>query len=265
MKSPVYIYLILILLQACSLQEDEAINIHHLDEDEFRIDLMEDLSSGEPELVLHLETIDQFDCKHVEMVLRTEKRGQQIHIIVDDVLVPNVANCVKGNGVAFSDISIHKSTQSTQSTYSVDISLKETFLNQCMLYDHGDEVELMFVKKNGIAAGAVNLKKIPTDIPIAWGYIQPGEQENMDAVNELLSKLRTEFHPISLEPGYYSYFEIDKKGVPTLLNLPSLGIHYELFGRYGNWQQIEAIISEYEGQLSEGTEIHVMNSRGRLL
>lgn len=195
---------LIIALASCSVDTPEETPIIYDVEDEFNIDLREQLSVDDQKLVIELHTIkDDYPCSNyqIDYSIEQDNNGK---IIIDILEILDPINCDSSIADAESHIVLNNITRST---HNIEINLKGTVINEGVLHNDDDRFNLEMKTDYGIHLLQRELIKIPQNS--IWGYVAYDDDSNDSAAQNFIDDLVgvTEQNRV-FENGYYGYFSI---------------------------------------------------------
>ncbi len=179
-------------------------------EDDFYIDMFEDISNGEKLFHITLKSIHNQDCLNsiIDYSLDVNEDDEQIILSINNILAPET--CDPGNAPAFVSIPFENLKEQD---YEIHINLKDVIFNKGTLFASSENYRLIMLSKDGFELLHDNLYKIPQKT--IWGYVGYAEESGrMDSENFIkdLENLVTNISiaPIEYNTGFYGYFSINQ-------------------------------------------------------
>lgn len=197
-------------LASCNLTSlDEPIVVANV-EDEFYIDLWEDLGKTERTFSIIFQTIENFECTNFSINVSDLLGEKNFNFIVNEIITPN--NCDPGQAPAIRSIGIG---DLNAGPYNLNINLKNIVTNQGRLNVGDDRFTIYLETENGIKLLHRELRRVPDQF--IWGFLSYEEPEMAATAQEFLNTIDSSTEEIALEPGYYGYFTIKDDGTIFIL------------------------------------------------
>jgi hypothetical protein len=255
-----FLLLLVVLFSNCRQKEFDPSVIINV-EDDFYIDMFEDISNGENIFNLTIKSIkDQFCLNsEIDYTLEMVEEEDFISVSINDILQPET--CIPGNAPA--SISIPLPNLKEQS-YVIQIKLKDVIFNSGNLIVNSSDYFLKMNTDNGFELVHNTLYKIPKKT--IWGYVG-FEDESYETVAESFIKdlddLATDIGTAGgYDIGYFGYFTILGDRSITLKEEIEDKLHNTfIFSFDGNSQEIIDLIDEYCNSNPE-LNFNVFNGEG---
>lgn len=230
-------------------------------EDDFYINMFEDISNGENKFHITIQSIQEQNClnSNIDYDLEFDGVRNLIIISINDIIPPET--CIEGNAPAFVSIPIE---DVEKRDYTVEINLKDVIINHGDLIVSDMDYYLGMSTENGFEVVHKRLIKIPKKT--IWGYVGYEEEaEKIEAENFIkdLDDLSTDISEVEgYDIGYFGYF--------TMLEDRSIEIEDEvdekfhesfIFSYDADYQDIINLIANYCNQPSE-LKIYLFNGEG---
>ena len=202
MKHSILLSLLVIFLFSCNKDKVDPELIISID-DEFEIDLWEDLSQLNSNFFFLVKTIKNYNCEENTIDYRVNAANNNIVITLEKI-AENV-DCIAGEAPAKAKIPLG---DLKMGTYSISIKLKETIKNEGILKVTPDKFSFSFDNVAGLNLIREELYRVPKGT--VWGYIayqSSNEKAMADAFYEEMNALSTTEKKNYLK-GYYGYFSI---------------------------------------------------------
>ena len=199
-----YIFYLLIvgIVLGCNKTEIDPELVINVD-DEFRLDLWEDLESGSPQFNFLLETIKEYDCEDNTIKYTLDGGANTLVIKLDQI--NQKSDCIPGLAPASANIPLDLEGD----TYNILIKLKETIVNEGTLQISPQK----FIFKLEDEAVGINLVRdelyrVPKGT--IWGFVAYKETEDKSHADQFIADLEalSETSNKSLTKGYYGYFSV---------------------------------------------------------
>ncbi len=255
-----FIFLILALgnCQKSELGPSVIINI----EDDFYIDMFEDISNGGNVFNITVKSIQNQDCLNAIIDYSIYSDENQITLSINDILEP--ASCIPGSAPAFVSIPLDNINEQN---YYVQINLKDVVTNSGNLSVSSDDYYLKMNTENGFEVSHDKLYKIPQYT--VWGYVGY-EDENLKSESEnFIKDLENISSNISFSEGYnagyYGYFSISEDRSISLEEEVEDKLHNTFIFHYdADYQDINDLISSYCNS-NPDMNFYVFNGKGEQL
>jgi len=175
-------------------------------ENDFYIDMFEDISNGDKVFHITIKSIQQQNCLNsiIDYELNTDDENQII-LSINDIIDPET--CDPGTAQAFISIPIE---DIKEQFYNIQIKLKEIVTNQGNLIVNEDIYVLNMNSEDGIEVVHEKLNKIPQKT--IWGYLAYAEEGKKTEAESIIKELDDITTSISLVPGYdagyFGYFTL---------------------------------------------------------
>lgn len=256
-----FLFLVIVLWSGC---KPEPIDPHVVISinDEFKIDLWENLAIDVSSLSIRVETLDSIYCENSSIQVNNDRLSiQTVRLTINGVDTSEI--CVEENAPAKSIVNIG---YLPSGTFQFDINLKGTTIpNEGTLVVSDESYQLTMETKNGLKIIYPTLLKVPYQT--IWGVVN--FKNTPQAVNTSIDFLR-EVKTISTEKeyteGYYGHFIITENNEivtdyeNNLDNTTSFILDYA-----EDIDIIETIVNRYEEDFGDLIDIQVYTWDGRVL
>ena len=225
--------------------------------DEFHIDLWEELSPSGDELLFLIQSIEEFDCENYGIDYSMIKRGRQFEISLKEIQEP--ADCEEGVNTAHVNINLGLLTPGY---YELDIDLRNTVVNTGQLTVTGESYVIEMEDPKGISFLRRELFRVPAKT--IWGYI--AYEDGSEAIaNDFVSQLNEMTTPKSLKKGYYGYFSIQTDNSDQILlgSPPEGPFQSFLFEFDGQESMLSELVDQYRDDFGSAIEISLINQDGK--
>lgn len=197
----------LVLFSTCKKNKEENLIVNI--EDDFYIDLFEDISNGEKRFQMDVATIHDQACLNfnIDYSLDFDEQINTIDLTLNNLVEPE--HCIEGEAPA--EVVIPFGTINP-GTYSFNISLKDAVVNNGRLLVFADRFQLEMDSDDGIEIVNEQLYRIPGKT--IWGYVGYSSTEDMDDAERFINDLEGLSSVFDIEnnnlykSGYYGYFRI---------------------------------------------------------
>ncbi|RME95931.1 MAG: hypothetical protein D6772_12560 [Bacteroidetes bacterium] len=247
---------LLLLGAACNLNQDKDPIIVPVLEDEFYLDLWQELSPAGSSLVIEFETLQEEDCLNAEVLSSYERVNRILKLTLFDILEPE--SCIPGRAPARGEETL---AGLEQGTYNLLIDLQEIVRNEGTLsIDAGGfQVE---TPTHGFQWRHGRIERIAPEA--LWGYISYANETERLIAEQQLTELAQFTTPLAGVVGYYGHFEIMEDGSFALAEriLPGEASNLSFLLQYQDTTALADWLADTRAQLSEGMSLRVFNGRG---
>jgi len=208
--------LVFLLLSSCSLFEDPGAELILNVDNEFSLDMREELLPESRALRLSLLAVNEVMCDESELIMESAKNGRFINIQINEISM--VGNCDSGKSFPSgeADFDVRKIL------YDLEIKVKDLTSHFGTINVTGKEYSIALEDTKGLTLLTNNLKSVPSNF--VWGYFQNSNEQVSTQVETFLRANDLEDRPLShLTPGFYSYFSIDDVGMINISEIPFSG------------------------------------------
>lgn len=215
---------LIILISACKKENDPDIIVNI--EDDFYVNMFEDISNGERRLEFRLTSIKEQECLNysIDYNLSFNEGSDMLELSINDLVQPEI--CIEGTSTAsvtvpFGEIS--------DGTYTLFINLKDAITNHGRLSVDDTHYQLDLDSDDGIEITNDILYRVPQQT--IWGsiaYDSNNQEDNADAIlNDLeeVNGIRTIQDDNAYSSGYYGYFDLDESKSISLQVKPEKEYH----------------------------------------
>ena len=257
------------LFTDCSKEDANDENVLINIQDEFYIDLWEDLSDGHRTLVIPVKTIQLQECRDYAIAFESEislsESYRSITLSLNDLIPP--ADCIEEEAPARAEIGLGGLQNDS---YNIRINLKDAVVNHGQLYVTDEYYRLETVTDNGIEVLHSRLMRIPANI--CWGYVayeNESEAETAENIVKALDDLAavSNLNEVAegYDAGYYGYFTLDQSNKISLNEAITSNYHQTFIFRYeDNFTEIEDLVNT-ECSNHPGLKIMVYNELGEVI
>ena len=188
----------------CQSCDDESANLDTINStnDEFAIDIFQNLEAPKSELILQIYTFYEFDCDNYLITNTKECSESEINIFLNDIAIPEACEVLAGPAIANIPIDI-----STNGTREINIIFIDEVFDSGTLVNTTDNVSLNFRTDQGIKSFVSDLRKIPNNSLLALFQYQTDTQQEL--ITQIISALESMELTLVLEDGYYGHFSVD--------------------------------------------------------
>lgn len=261
MKLQLGVYLLFFMIvgaaMSCNVDNEEEPIIIPFIEDEFYLDLWQNLTPNGSELEVHFFTLEEENCQNAEVLSSLRITGRFAILTLFEILAPET--CIPGQAPAtgkevFSEVS--------NNTYNFTVELKDVVENTGSLTVTSETFSVS-TPTNGIQWRHGSIQRIPTQA--LWGYISYSSGEEQVKAQALHADLAGLTVPSSLADGYYGHFTlandtqtIEVSGQEEELTYQSFIVESTLSD-----SEIEAWLSRFDNTASEGMQLQLWAGNGQ--
>ncbi len=258
----VFLFFLLLSAESCQLAKlNDPIVVTDVEE-EFYVDLIEDLQTEPRQLKFLLATIQEEPCENYRIQVSSQRLANRINLSINDIVIPD--DCIPGNAPAKAETAFGALQNGF---YRLSIDLKQTVFNDGQLTVSDDRYIVSMTKKEGIVFVQQELLKIPVNI--AWGYLTYESEAGKALADQFIASLNELGENKSFTKGYYGYFHVlDDDGRVMVSQQPVTSqiqtfLHY--LPRPGNRQALKDMLAEYRTQYAGEVNIKVFTDQGEEL
>ena len=254
----------LFLLGLFGCKKDNQTNVIVNIEDDFYIDLFEDIGDGEQIFQLDISTISEQSCLNyqIDHDLSVDTQTYKIELVINDLLEPN--DCIEG--MSPTNLALPFG-QLPMGSYSFSINLKDAVFNKGRLSVLEDQYLLQLNSDYGIEMLHNLLYRIPQNT--LWGYVaydsstSNAEADGFVADLEALSVIENVESNTLYQSGYYGYFNVDEDKKVALTKEISSSYHKPFL-----FHNVSDDLTEVEGLIisacgNGNLDIHLFTEKGQ--
>lgn len=242
------------LVSTCQIDTEDAIVISDVN-DEFYLDIWEQLTLEGRQLQWHIRTIEDAECTDSELAHNYRETGTTISLAINSIIDPE--DCTAGEQPLRDTL---VAGQLANGVYDLSLSLRDAVNNSGQLIINPDYYELAFDKSQGILPLRRLLRRVPENL--IWGYIRTQVDSLTEPANQLVSDIAELGSPASPQEGYYGYFTVNGDVLsPADDQLAGADSFAYLLDK--DTSQLEALISTFRDQYPEGVEVKLFDWKGR--
>jgi hypothetical protein len=235
--------LVLVCLQACSLNK-KADNEVVIDvDDEFQLRYVENLMTPEDDLIFFLESIRNRECERDTVVMEIATFSSAVRLDIDVVNATN--NCLPGTQPSTTEAA---TANMENSLTALSIHLEGLVDNQGQILKDDQTYSIKMETSYGFYLPYETMRRVPESS--IWGYV--GFTPNFSSIaQDLIDELYNLSDDINLEEGQYGYFTADKNGDIRIEGLNELAMYTRPFIRSykpGNLIAVRALFEKYKEQ-----------------
>ncbi len=253
--------LLLLFISACNKGDQTVIvNI----EDDFYIDMFENISNGEQRFQIDISTILDQSCTNyqIDFDISIDKQSNKIELIINDLVEPD--DCLEGTAPARRTVPFG---YLLTGAYAFSINLKDAIINTGRLTVFGDHYLLDMDSDDGIEMIHTRLNRIPQNT--LWGYIAYNNGSSSTDAERFISDLEaiSTFEDIndnsSYPSGYYGYFELDDTKTLSI-ETEIVSNHHIPFLLHGETNDLSELMALKENacQNNSDLDIHIFTEYG---
>jgi hypothetical protein len=247
---------LLCILSACNLDQNKEPIVVPVLEDEFYLDLWQNLSPQGSELVIEFKTLKEEECLNTEVLSNYSRSNRNLTLTLFDILAPET--CIPGLAPAQGEEQL---TSLGQGTYNLIIELQEIVANEGVL-SIDDTAFRVETPTNGFQWQHGRIERMPASA--LWGYLSYTTDEERLLAEQRLAQLADFTSLPDWSAGYYGYFTLDETGnfsladrlIPADTAVVPFLLTTEDTTMLGDW------LETTRNQLNEGMQLHVYNGVG---
>ncbi len=256
------VLLLLPILGGCDLADvGDAIIVPDV-EDEFYVDIWEDLSTdnGGRALILKIESIHPENCLNYSIDYRFDRTGNRLTVSLVDLREP--ADCEPGEAPVTADVNIGSLPSGN---YAMNIDFRNTVENSGQLLVSPERYFLTMKTQNGIVLLREELLRVPENM--IWGYVALQGAEAAAAAAFLEDLQAISDQPTGMREGYYGYFTIHSADSEVFVqDQPMDGSARTFLLEYtGTQNNLKGLLADYRLQYGDQLPIRLMNAKGEVL
>jgi hypothetical protein len=236
-------YCLFFLVLGCKNNNDPDIIVNI--EDDFSINMFEDISNGERRLELRLTSIKEQNCLNysIDYNLSFNEGANIIELSINDLVEPEL--CVAGTAQA--KVKIPFGSLNT-GNYIFYLNLKDAIQNTGRLSVTPEYYNIAMDSDDGVELSNEKLFRIPQQT--IWGTIAYNDDnlsedaESIVAALEDISSIEAIIDDGLYPSGYYGYFELDDQKAINILEAPSTNYHLPFIFSYesGDYAEIADLL-----------------------
>jgi hypothetical protein len=248
---------LLLSVFGCKVGELEDVVVVADVENEFYLDLWEDLSLDGRSLEFRIETIRKENCKNTLIDYRLHKTNSNIAISLRDIRQP--ATCDPGPAPARIGIDVG-SLKAGFYTFSID--LKNTVFNEGQLTALNDRYLIRLETENGVQLVRKELFRVPDET--IWGYVHYQSPDDEYGALQFINQVKELGGSTPFKQGYYGYFTVGNNGqILAVQGQPEEGqVKPFLFSYRGGKQQLQDLINQFRTNYGAEVSFQLYNSLG---
>ena len=247
---------ILLIAGACDLSSlDEPIVVTDL-ENEFYLDIWENLEPEGRSLEWRLRTIANAECEDASIDYSYRNSGGTIDLNINAIINP--ADCTPSEQPLSAYFT---GGQLDNDVYPISIGVRDAVVNEGSLIVSDDSYRLSFSSLTGVILLKRILRRIPD--PVIWGYIHAPHDSLQAAADEFIYELETKTRPVSLKEGNYGYFSVDNEAIIIKhIHVPE-GATMFAYEFIQEEDVLQGMITTLKEEHPAGIEVSIFNTRGR--
>jgi hypothetical protein len=224
-------------------------------EDEFYLDMWENLTPEGRYLEWRLRTIDNASCEEAYLDYTYDRGGRAIDLAINAIINP--VDCTPGEQPLEVGIDAGRLVNDT---YDLSFSLRESVTNSGQLDVTEQLYEINFEDPSGFVLLRNKLYRIPDQV--IWGYVHANTPELKAAAAAFNNDLSQITDPVVLENGYYGHFTILNRNISLNNDFTPIGATIFYYQLNGDDDRLSNLIEENRSNYSEGLTIKVYNTLG---
>ncbi len=254
----IFLIFFICFIQNCKKGEDTPVFNIEID-DEFFIDMREELKPNQRSLSFWVQTIEKKDCQNTSLDYSFHRNGNTFIVSLNDLVEPE--DCIQDSTYIEGII---PTAEFSEGTYFLQINLKEDIINKGRLSVSPEHYELSLDSHDGISLRHPKLYRLPSNS--AWGYVAYHNSNDSELADELMAELSNLAEPAAFSPGYYGFFELDADQQIELQSLVEQAFHTNFLLQFDEDKtELANLINSYRQQYPAQLEIHVFTAEGESL
>jgi hypothetical protein len=253
------ILLLTVTLASCNLDSlNDPIVVAEVN-DEFHIDLWENLSPFGNSFIFNIQTIVEYECENYTIDFNMVPKFREVSISLNDIQEP--ADCEAGFNTAHAAISLGTLSAGF---YELNVDLKNTVFNQGQLTVSKESYLIEMEDAKGIDFLRRELFRIPENT--IWGYISYDNTAEAIA-DDFILQLEGITQAKALGKGYYGYFSIENDNSDQIiLPHPPAAYGYKAFLLHfdGQDNEILDLVGQFRSDHGQAIQINLTNHQGRV-
>lgn len=250
---------VLCMTSGCQLEElSDTIIVPEI-EDEFYVDLWEDLSPQGRRLELRIRTIQDQDCRNYTIDYQLTRDFNRLRVSLERILEPEA--CEDGRAPATAEVDLGPLSSGF---FDLDIALRNTFTNEGQLTVNSERYQLTMNNPAGIILVHDELRRIPNQA--VWGYAHYPDPADLVLAQQFLTDLSEVTGFLPLQDGFYGYFNYKNSSNPalTLREQPpqSATLTFSHTLPSSNRQALQQLLADYRAQYGDRLELKVFTWEG---
>ncbi len=259
MRRLLLLVIIVASIYSCNDQLSDDVEVLVNIEDEFELDLGQELSTKGSISTIKLSTLELKDCKNYTIGYELVKGDNLFTIYLEELSKPSL--CEDGFGPAIANIPLGILSDGI---YAVDIFLQNTIQNKATLTVSEDAFHIEMQETHGIQLTHSTLIRIPAST--IWGFASYDSINQQPTVNNFFEDLSSMVRSREWPDGYYGFFEIQGGKLNLETNTLKEFSTPFLFDLQGQLTELEALLEQYRNQSPDSSiEFHVFTWLGTSL
>ena len=260
-QTSITLLLALLLLISCGKKNDDTNLVINIEE-EFEVQLLEELLPGANRLMLYISTKEPLDCTNYHLGHSQALSTNKIVISIDDLELEG--DCIAGNEFVTAMVPMGTPGKGTNEL-QINLGLN-SITNKGNLTVFDDSYGVSMETLHGITLSFPHLKMIPNDY--LWGHIQLIDGDATEIKNNFFEDLEEYTQPADLADGHYGYFDVDK-GLPQInqnfTEIETTPSGTFLFQLDGDKTELLEMVEEYQVNQEGKIKIVLYTAQGDVL
>lgn len=249
---------LILSLSYCSKEDADDQNVIVNIEDDFYIDLWEDLEADGREFFILVETINHQTCSNYELEYNVSSSNlttyQRITLALTDLTPP--ADCIDVIAPAKAKIPIGSLAPGS---YNFRINLKDAIVNNGQLVVSEEEYKLEMITDNGFELKRSELKRIPNQT--IWGFVAYDDFSDQAAADDFIQVLSEMNSIVDIDnregysAGYYGYFSLAQQEL-ELLN-EDIAERYTIPFIFSHEEDLTSVMEHIDATCSDSPTLNI--------
>ncbi|MDX1942448.1 MAG: hypothetical protein SFU99_17930 [Saprospiraceae bacterium] len=253
----VWMLLLVTLMAGCELASPKDPIIVPEVEDEFYIDLWEELNTPTGRaLTVKIQSIKNEQCLNYRIDNFVSKTGNRIKVSINSIISPS--DCIPGAAPVKADAN---AGSLPFDTYDFDIDFKGLVVNNGYLSVNGESYVLDMKSEHGIVVVRDELLRVPDNA--VWGYVT---YTNENLANNFINDLQSISKTLSGQrAGYYGHFTISPlDGKVFVHQQPTTSLVKTFLYRFdGNESTLNDLVTAHRQSYGNQISIKLLNAKGK--
>lgn len=251
--------LLLMGLGSCKIENlDEPIIIPLVDQ-EFTLDLWENLSPAGSSWEIRLETVADEPCENSTILTDYQKIGNTVNLTIFDILAPENCNPVSEPATGSEEL-----FEVVEGDYDLEIELQDIVTNNGRLTITDEFLQVTMDTEDGVGWLHTELRRVPGGA--LWGYVTYDGSDQREQADAFIASVQDISSSLSVVNGYYGYFTVSNSGSSvTVSNRPEgVSARSFLFEYFDDTLDITQLVEEFRTNAPEGMTLEIFNYKGKI-
>lgn len=250
---------LLLGLGSCKIENLDDPIIIPLVEQEFTLDLWENLSPTGSTWEIRLETVADEPCENSTILTDYQKIGQNLNLTIFDILAPENCNPVSEPATGSEEL-----LEVIEGDYNLSVELQDIVINNGRLLVTEDLLQVNMDTEDGIGWLHTELRRVPTGA--LWGYVAYESGDQQQEADSFIHSVQAIAAPLSVVNGYYGHFTVTNGGTAVTVNSRPEGMASKsfLFEYDNDTLDITQLVEEFRTNAPAGMTVEVFNYKGKI-